>query len=296
MKTKDIQIRDPFILKVDGKYFLYGSTDKDIWRDSIPTGFDTYVSDDLQNWDGPYEAFRPSKHFWGTKNFWAPEVHEYNDAYYMFATFYSDTHNRGTAILKSETPFGPFEEWSDGAVTPKDWMSLDGTLYIDKEDKPWIVFCHEWVQIQDGTICAMQLSEDLKSAVGEPIVLFKSSDVSWSEQVESKSNNITGFVTDGCNFRRLQNGKLIMVWSCIGKDGYCIGYHVSDNDEITGQWKEGELIFSKDGGHGMIFTTYEGEIMLAIHQPNQTPNERAHFYKLIETEDGFTLSGDAPLC
>lgn len=289
MHTSGIQIRDPFILKYDNKYYMFGSTDKDIWR-SDGTGFDAYISNDLENWKGPIPAFRPPVGFWGTKNFWAPEVYGYNNAFYMFASFIGDGYKRGTAILKAEKPEGPYLPHSQGAVTPKDWMCLDGTFYVDKNKKPWIVFCHEWVQIGNGTVCAARLSDDLTKIISGPVTLFSSSDGYWSTQAYSPSNNMHGFVTDGCNMYIMKNGKLLLLWSCMGEQGYCIAYAVSETGEIEGPWKQADKpLFDKDGGHGMIFTSYDGHLLLSIHSPNDTPNERAIFVEIKETEEGLEV-------
>jgi len=286
----EIQIRDPFVLKANNQYYLYGSTDINIWGQGTSKGFDVYTSKDLENWEGPYQAFYPGESYWGKDNFWAPEVHFYKDMYYMFATFRGENRKRGTAILKSSNPLGPFIPWSDGAVTPKEWMSLDGTFYIDLDGQPWIVFCHEWVQIKEGTICAMRLTEDMKSTFGEPIILLKSKDAPWSGEVYSKEHNMSGWVTDGPNMHRLENGKLIMIWSCMSANGYTVGCAISENNDITGKWnQEQEPLFMNDGGHGMIFTQYNGQITLAIHYPNDTPNERAIFVPLKETDDGLEI-------
>lgn len=287
MNLQEIQIRDPFVLPHDGRYCLYGSTDKDIWK-SDGTGFDMYISDDLTEWEGPYPAFRPPEGFWGTKNFWAPEVYSYRSAFYMFASFIGESFMRGTAILRAEKSEGPFVPWSDGAVTPREWMCLDGTLYIDGSGDPWIVFCHEWVQIGDGAVCASRLNSDLSGTVSEPVTLFSSSEAGWSRKVFSPSNNIEGYVTDGCFLHRTQNQQLLMLWSCMGDGGYCIGYAVSESGGILGPWKQAPL-YSGDGGHGMIFKAYDGRLLLAIHTPNKTPNERAVFLEIKETEDGLTL-------
>jgi beta-xylosidase len=291
MHTNEIQIRDPFILKHTNKYYMFGSTDKDIWR-GPGTGFDVYISQDLTNWSEPIPAFRPPDAFWGTDNFWAPEVYQYNGAFYMFASFIGKGYMRGTAILKAEMPEGPYYPHSKGAVTPKDWMCLDGTFYIAENKNPWIVFCHEWVQIRDGTVCAARLSDDLTRIVTEPITLFNSTDAYWSEEVYSPSNNVYGYVTDGCNMHRMEDGRLLLLWSCMGKQGYCISYAVSQSGKIQGPWKQASKpLFDKDGGHGMIFTTYDGRLMLSIHSPNDTPNERAFFVELNETEEGLEVIG-----
>ena len=35
-----------------------------------------------------------------------------------------------------------------------------------------MVFCHEWLQVFDGQIAAVPLSDDLGEAIGEPEILF----------------------------------------------------------------------------------------------------------------------------
>lgn len=171
IKTEDIQIRDPFVFPndKDGRYYLFGSTDKNIW-DEPGEGFDCYQSKDLSNWEGPIPAFRPPQGFWGYMNFWAPEVHWFHGTYYMFASFKGKVGYRGTQILESKTIVGPYQPLTDGPVTPPDWQCLDGTLFVDEQGTPWIVFCHEWVQVHNGAIYAQALSPDLKRPVSPPVI------------------------------------------------------------------------------------------------------------------------------
>jgi GH43 family beta-xylosidase len=288
MKINDIQIRDPFVIVFDKKYYLYGSTDTDIWVEK-GQGFNAYTSENLTDWDGPFCVFTPPENYWGTRNFWAPEVHFYNDEFFMFASFIGDGCNRGTAILKASSPLGPFLPWSEKAVTPAEHMCLDGTLFVDENSQPWLIYCHEWVQISDGTICAVRLSSDLKNAVCESVVLFKSSNAPWSKTVYSKSNNIEGFVTDGCYIFRAENGGLIMLWSCFTDNGYCQCYARSASGEITGKWEQIDVLFDGDGGHGMVFRDLGGKLKLTLHTPNKTPHERAVFLDVEETEQGLKI-------
>ncbi|HCU29699.1 MAG TPA: glycoside hydrolase, partial [Sphaerochaeta sp.] len=65
------------------------------------------------HWEGPFVIFTPPAGFWGTNNFWAPEVHLYQDKYYLFASFKSDVRRRGTQILVSSSPLGPFVPLGD---------------------------------------------------------------------------------------------------------------------------------------------------------------------------------------
>ena len=165
MKREEINIRDPFVLTRNGQYYLYGTRGATCWGPA--DGFDVYVSRDLENWDGPFECFHNDGTFWADRNYWAPEVHEYHGKLYMLASFKREDLCRGTAILTADNPLGPFVPHSDGRVTPSNWECLDGTLYVSPDDKPYLVFAHEWVQVGDGEICAMPLSDDLSRAIGD---------------------------------------------------------------------------------------------------------------------------------
>lgn len=108
-RLAEIQIRDPFLLTCDaeGQYFLFGSTDEDVWN-GPGVGFDCYRSDDLEEWAGPIPAFRPPPGFWADRNFWAPEVHRYQGRFYMLASFKAEGRPRGTQILVADRPEGPY--------------------------------------------------------------------------------------------------------------------------------------------------------------------------------------------
>lgn len=280
MERNDINIRDPFVLVHDGKYYLYGTRGYECWGKC--TGLDCYVSDDLVSFSKPYEVFTRPEGFWADENFWAPEVYEYKGAFYMFVSFKAEGVCRGTQILKADSPLGPFKPHSDGPVTPRDWECLDGTLYIEEADggKPYMVFCHEWVQISDGTVCAVPLSDDLSRAVGEPVVLFHASEAPWIKTV--KGGN---YVTDGPFIYRNDVGKVTMLWSSFGEEGYTLALAHSDSDTINGPWRqEPKLLFSKDGGHGMLFRTLDGTLMGTLHSPNEKLTERPYFFKVDEKE------------
>lgn len=283
LKREQIRIRDPFILPIqnDGLYYMYGSTDLNTWG-GPGTGFDVYSSRDLDNWEGPFQAFRPEPDFWADRNFWAPEVYAYNDCYYMFASFKSEDRCRGTQVLAAEHPLGPFRTLTDKPVTPEDWECLDGTLYVDPDNKPWMVFCHEWIQVQDGKMCAIPLSDDLREAAGEPILLFTASQAPWSAAGKDSSN----YVTDGPYLYHTESGELHMLWSSGSKTGYAIGIARSESGKIEGPWLQDETpLFAEDGGHGMLFRTFEGQLMLSIHAPNKLTEERAVFIPMT-TRDG----------
>ncbi len=282
MKLNDIHIRDPYILPYRDTYYLYGK------KDSVNTAFCVYKSCDLINWSEPEFVFEKTADFWGEYDFWAPEVHEYKGKFYMFASFKADGKCRATQILVSDTPDGKFVPLTDSASTPPEWECLDGTLYIDKNGKPHIVFCHEWAQIGDGTVCETELSEDLKTAIGEPRLLWHASDCKDSRDIGSGVSR----VTDGPFFYRMKNGTLLCIWSTFTGNGYSEIVSRSDSNDIDGNWSVDQNPLSAiHGGHGMIFNTFDDRTMFVMHHPNDDPLERAVLYQLIEKDNGITLSG-----
>lgn len=275
MKNQDINIRDPFVVVVDGKYYMYGTRAKNFGQGT--GGFDVYVGDDLENWSEPKEVFSSDKYGLNTRANWAPEVHFYKGIYYMLATFVKPNGLRGTYILKCDTPDGDFVPLTGEAITPWEWECLDGTLHFEN-GKVYCVFCHEHTQILDGTICRMELSDDLTHAVEEPVELFAASSFLKREATEKDHN-----VTDGPYLYRKENGKLIMIWStCYNGYRQCVA--TSDNDSICGNWSHLPTIFDDDGGHGMIFKDLNSELRLTLHCPNISLEEHPVFFKLVETE------------
>ncbi|HHV12941.1 MAG TPA: family 43 glycosylhydrolase [Clostridiales bacterium] len=300
MRLEEINIRDPFVLVENGSYyqehvsnklyFMYGTRGATCWTKA--TGFDCYVSSDMKEWDGPFEVFHKPEEFWADKNCWAPEVYKYKEEFYMFATFKDSKTHGGTAILKSDSPLGPFKMHSDKQITPNDWECLDGTFYLSNDGIPYMVFVHEWVQITDGEICAVRLSDDLKSAVDEPKVLFRASEAgSWIKPYTNEKYPQKNYVADGPFLYRTNGGKLMILWSSFGEEGYTEAIAFSDNGEIDGKWiHQQELLFKKDGGHGMVFQALDGERYLTLHIPNVHLEEHPMFYRLKEINDTLCLT------
>jgi beta-xylosidase len=271
---QNLRIRDPYVLTDadEGRYYLYGTNHL--------LGFDVYTSADLDQWEGPFPAFRPEAGFWADRDYWAPEVHRYRGRYYMLATLKAEGVCRGTQIFVADGPLGPFRPCGGGPATPPDWECLDGTLHIDDDGKPWMVFCHEWLQVHDGEMCAVPLTDSLVAASGDPVLLFRASEAPWTV---ARTTGID-YITDG-PFLFRSGRQLLMMWSSFGRDGYAIGISRSDSGSVRGPWTHDErMLFGKDGGHGMIFRSLEGEWMLTFHAPNKGPEERAVFVRLADAD------------
>ena len=197
----------------------------------------------------------------------------------MFASFLRPGTPRGTMILEAARPEGPYVPVTGVPYTPGDWSCLDGTFF-EEDGKFYSFFIHEWTQISDGTVELARLKDDFSGMASDPVTLFHGSDAPWARAMWNG-----GFVTDGPFLWRLSTGRLAMLWSGFGTEGYTLGVAYSDGG-VRGPWvQDPEPLFPTDGGHGMIFRTPEGKLMLSLHSPNETPKERPHFF-LLEERDG----------
>jgi len=284
IRREDLHIRDPFVVPAleEGVYCLYGT----IFPLPDGPGFPVYESKDLETWSGPRAAFRRFDGFWSDRDYWAPEVHAYRGRYYMFASFKAEGVRRGTQILVADTPRGPFRVHSDGPVTPREWECLDGTLYLDGDDAPWMVFCHEWVQVENGEMCAVRLAGDLKRPEGKPVLLFRASEPAWAPK---PSRRPLKTVTDGPFLHHGGNGDLVMFWSSFRKGRYVVAVARSRSGDVTGPWThDPEPLYAEDGGHPMVFRDFDGHLRLCVHQPNGNSRERPVFLYLYEEDGKFT--------
>lgn len=252
-----------------------------------------YTSKDLENWTGPTYVFERPADWWADRGIWAPEMHAYRGKYYLFLTFDS-THQfpeqwrdwlprvkRGSQVLVADNPMGPFQPFAQRSTLPEDMMTLDGTLF-EEDGVPYMVFCHEWVQIKDGTVEMIQLTEDLSATVGQPKRLFHGSDAAWA----LKSPQYGCYVTDGPWFHRTKSGKLLMLWSSGSPTGYAVGIATSESGKLVGPWKQSPTaLFADDGGHPMLFRRFDGQLMMALHQPNKPGRERIQLIELDEVGD-----------
>ena len=282
ISTENLNIRDPFIItdRENNRYLLYKSNGH---------GVDVYISQDLKTWQDRKTVFTPDEKIAKYHDFWAPEVHEYQGKYYLFITLSPKGGCRGTWCFRSDSPMGPFLRFSEKPLTPEDWFALDGTLWVDRDGKPYMVFCHEWVQITTGTICAVPLADDLSKTIGEPFLLFSSEEAPWSVPSKKRKSR----VTDGPWLHRMQDGSLIMLWSTFDAKGYVTGIARSSDGTLRGTWTQvPKTLFDRNGGHPMIFRTLTGTPTVLLHSPNSPGGKERLTMIPVQEKDGILVPTD----
>lgn len=287
-----IRLSDPAILadKKTGVYYMTG------------TGGLLWKSKDLKLWNGPYDVAQTDPNSWmGSKPMiWAAELHQFKNKYYYFATFTNrdkiiDTvgenriERRASHILVSNHAQGPYLPMKDDIYLPADKPTLDGTFWIDKNGKPYMVYCYEWLQNGNGTMEKIELKSDLSGSVGEGKLLFKASDSPWSREKDPDGNDKPNKVTDGPYLFKTGSGRLGMIWTSWIYDVYTQGVAYSESGTLDGPWiQEKDPITPPNFGHGMLFKTFEGKWLMSVHSHRKIHDKTVRIPKLFEVD----LSGD----
>ncbi len=279
-----IHLRDPFIVVHNNHYIMYGTTG-DYGTPFQGKNVLAYISDDLINWGTPIVVFQRPNNFWADSHFWAPEVYAYHARWYMAITFtgwkgansYQDI-KRGTQLLVSESPLGPFMPYHNETITPFDKKCLDGTLYLNSPESAYLIYCEEWQSIRDGTFVLQKLSSNLKDRIGESTQIFSASDIPWAKPYQNND-----YVSDGPYIFETETNLFLLISSYTKNQTYAIGFARSITKKIEGPWQLSESpLYELDGGHGMIFRSLKGNHILAIHSPNTAKKERPLFLPIRE--------------
>ena len=299
-----IVLSDPCIL-ADRKTAMYYMTG---------TGGMLWKSKDLKLWEGPFHVAKTDSGSWmGPKPMiWAAELHPYKGKYYYFATFTNqavkiDTvqgnviERRASHVLVSDKPDGPYVPMKDSTYLPADKPTLDGTFWVDKDGKPYMVYCYEWLQTLDGTIemvyCyewlqaldgtieKIELKPDLNGTIGEGKLLFRASESPWSREKDADGKDKPNKVTDGPYLFRTGTGRLGMIWTSWIYNVYTQGVAYSESGTLDGPWiQEKDPITPPDFGHGMLFQTLDGKWLMSVHSHKDVNGRYIRIPHLFEVD------------
>jgi beta-xylosidase len=287
-----IRLSDPFIL-ADSQTSMYYMTG---------TGGMLWKSKDLKLWNGPFKVTQTDPNSWMGPNpmIWAAEIHYFKNKYYYFATFTNravkidtvkgrEIERRACHVLVSDKPDGPYVPMQDDTYLPADKPTLDGTLWVDKDGRPYMVYCYEWLQNLNGTIEKIELKPDLSGSIGTGKVLFRASDSPWSREKDEAGKDRPNKVTDGPYLFQTKTGRLGMIWTSWIYDVYTQGVAYSKSGTLDGPWaQEKEPITPPNYGHGMLFRTLDGKLLMSLHSHKSVNGRTVRIPHLFEVD----LSGD----
>lgn len=258
------EIGDPFVLTAsDGYYYLFATSASD--------GYYCWKSKDLIHWTEKTKAFTADSDSWCTDSFWAPEVVEWENSYYMFFTARGKEGRLHLGLAVSDSPAGPYEDVLKQPLFDPGYAMIDANVLIDGENK-YLYFSRDCSEnVVDGKrkseIYGVQLANDLRSVISEPVLLltpdqpweFASSDPLWNEAPEMIKHDGSYYLTYSAN--------------CYASSSYSIGYAVSK--EPLGSFvkaKENPIVtagsyptISGSGHHSFAWSPDKTELFLIYH-------------------------------
>lgn len=231
-------IGDPYVLKVKNNYYMYAT--------SSSSGFKVWQSPDLVNWEQKGLALDKSDpaNLWGKGNFWAPEVKEFKNKFYMTYSAIDTTGKMKIRIARSNNPTGPFINWSEPLFRGDEFSYIDASLFIEK-GKIYLFYVKDCsLNILNGNhvsqIYVTEMDKDLKHPVGDTKLIL-TPDQEWEGIRKEWQWNEGPFV--------IKNGEtyyLLYSANVFNSSDYSVGYATSTSP--TGKWTKyaGNPILKKD--------------------------------------------------
>ncbi|MGC8743807.1 MAG: glycoside hydrolase family 43 protein [Verrucomicrobiia bacterium] len=243
---------DPDVIKYQGKYYLYPTTDG--------KGYDVFVSDDLVHWEQKPKVFTHPN-----GGAWAPDVF-YNkkgdSKFYLYYTINAkpppERAGKAVGVAVSSSPLGQFE---DKGILFRD--SIDAHLFQDDDGAFYLYY----VELTGGFKIKVQPMANPLEKKGDATVVIRPTE-EWEK--------ISGAVTEG-PFMLKRNGIYYLMYSGTGADSpnYGIGYATAKSPLGPFEKYKGNPIAHRNDrvlgpGHHSVIDGPDGRLWLVYHQKAST--------------------------
>ena len=287
-------IGDPFLLKAsDGKYYLYATTF--IKDDPNFCGFNVWVSEDLNSFSTPSICYLKNNRSFGYKDFWAPEVVEYNGKYIMhYSARRKEDGSLRIGVAISNSPLGPFEDVYDKKpMFDFGYAAIDGHVFIDDDGKKYLYYskdCSEncYNGNLESHIYVAELSDDLLAlkSEGKLVVsptenyekesyLHQGKNVYWNEGPFVVKYNGIYHLMYSANFFASKNYCICVAWSKYPNKNF-VKY---DTPVLKGI--EGKMA---GPGHNSVVKLGENDYLCVYHtltdEKNPSADRQVYFSKM----------------
>lgn len=161
---------DPFVLKVGGVYYAYGTSAGSQPWEALNHEFPILRSTDLVHWRYVADAFT-SAPAWGFGDWWAPDVAVRAGTYYMYYVGHSVANGQHCiGVATAKTPIGPFTDHGSLACSDLTGQGyIDPNPFIDGNGKAYLYLS---VDNPYHSISVIPLAADLLHIAGPRKQLF----------------------------------------------------------------------------------------------------------------------------
>ena len=232
-----VSFGDPYVLQANGLYYMYGT------GGGAKNGFSACVSADLVNWKKlgqVYYGDRDSS--WGSGAFWAPEVYQVKNKYYMFFSAQwkenpaHEEENFRIGVAVAGQPEGPFVNLAGKPLFDPGYPIIDANVYFEKDGRAFLYYsrcCYkhpvqsevaDWARqqgwyndIEESWVYGVEIRPDFSGTIGEPVLLLRPPVSMQDKQAEWESRSVT-------------------------------------SHEVNRRWTEGSVLFKKDGLYYIMYS------------------------------------------
>jgi beta-xylosidase len=290
----DDDFPDPFILRADGRYYAYATTDG-------AQNLQLARSPDLVTWEALDDPL-PKLAGWSSGDTWAPEVLKTSAGYVLYYTAHDPELKRPDSngsqcitLALSDHPEGPFVDSSTGPLVcqPSLGGSIDATPFLDVDGKAYLIWKN------DGNCCNLEtrfflqpLTPDGLKLTGKATDLGLRNDEPW----EGALIEAPTVVED--------DGTYYLFFSANGYDTelYAVGYATSrsvagpytdapENPILASAWDRPVTSRARGPGHQSVVEGPAGALWMAYHAWDEDAVGYANAGQRSVWIDRLTLAG-----
>ncbi|MBC8032586.1 MAG: family 43 glycosylhydrolase [Chitinophagaceae bacterium] len=300
-----VSMGDPYVLSANGRYYMYGT------GAGAKDGFVTYSSTDLVNWKFEGQIYHGNTNdSWCTGDFWAPEVYQVKDTFYLFYSAQwrdnpkGELENFRIGVAVSDKPTGPFKDMVNKPLFDPGYPIIDANVLFDTDGRVYLYYsrcCYkhpvqseiaDWAknqglykEIEESWIYGIELKPDLTGTIGKAVLMLRPPITMKDKQSEWESRS----VTDAEANRRWTEGSYMlkkgavyyMMYSAnhFGGKNYAVGYATSksplgpfikSNNNPVLQKDTGEGGSVTGTGHNSVAYSVDGKQMFCVYHGRTT--------------------------
>lgn len=284
IEIDSMEVRNPFIFldKENLTYYMIGD------------GGDVWTSNDMKRWQGPYNVLhRETTEGIDKSRIIAPEIHKYNNRYYLVATLRgvgNDSckqkhYNAECNVFVADKIQGPYSRISSKRpILVTDTIAQGTTFTTDFYNVGYLIYCTQTACNSTEAINVVRLSEKCDKQIGEPYTMLSTSDAQW--QGSENSSGIAWF--DGPFLFSTRKGRVGMLFATEynGKEALAVAYSKNERGHpLNGPWQIEERPLLTDGyGQASLLSAIDGTPLMVLHRKAVYNNKTRYVPHIFEID------------